>query len=111
MRIQFKSEGGFAYFPGLAKPVTIDSDELPEEEIGELQQLLSTTRFFELPQNVGKLTPQAADCKRYKVTVENQDRSHTVQMTDMIDDPDLQKLLAFLKGKAKQARSSGKGEK
>jgi hypothetical protein len=27
MRIQFKTEGGFAYIPGLNKPVTIDLDE------------------------------------------------------------------------------------
>jgi hypothetical protein len=108
MRIEFKSEGGLAYFPGLDTPVTIDSDDLPEDEAGELQQLLKTTRFFELPKQLGKISPKAADYKRYKVTVENEEGRHAVQMTDMIDDPHLQKLLAFLKTKAAQARSAGK---
>ena len=36
MRLQFKTEGGFAYLPGLNQPVTIDTDGLPPEEAGKL---------------------------------------------------------------------------
>jgi hypothetical protein len=108
MRIEFKTEGGFAYFPGLNKPVTIDSDELPEQEAGELRQMLQAARFFELPKRVGKISPQAADVKQYKVTIKDKKASHTVQMTDLTDDPYLQKLLSFLKSKASQQQTAGK---
>jgi len=45
MRIQFKMEGGIAYFPGLSKPITIDSDQLPTQESDELKRLVNATRF------------------------------------------------------------------
>lgn len=108
MRIEFKTEGGFAYLPGLNKPVTIDSDDLPEQEAGELQQMLQEARFFELPKTAGKMSPQAADFKQYKVTIKDKKGKHTVQLTDMTDDPHLQKLLSFLKTKASQARAADK---
>jgi hypothetical protein len=108
MHIEFKTEGGFAYFPGLSKPVTIDSGELTEQEAGELQQMLQAARFFELPKRAGKISPQAADVKQYKVTIKDEKTSHTVQMTDMTDDPHLQKLLSFLKAKASQQQKGGK---
>ena len=38
MRIQFKMEGGIASFPGLSKPITIDSDQLPQQESDELKR-------------------------------------------------------------------------
>ncbi len=108
MHIEFKTEGGLAYFPGLSKPVTINSDELPEHEASELRQLLQAARFFELPKQVSKMAPQAADFKQYKITIKDKQGSHTVQFTDLLDDPHLQKLLEFLKTKASQARVAGK---
>lgn len=108
MRIQFKTEGGFAYIPGLNKPVTIDLDDLPEQEAAELQQLLQTAHFFELPQRLGRLSPKAADMQQYKITVENQDKSHTVQLSDRLDDPDLRKLLEVLKAKTSLKRRNAK---
>ena len=32
MQIEFEMDGGLAYMPGLAKPVTIEVDQLPEAE-------------------------------------------------------------------------------
>jgi len=40
MRIEFQTEEGIAYFPGLSRPVVIDSNVLAEEEAGELQGLV-----------------------------------------------------------------------
>lgn len=101
MRIQFKIEGGFVFLPGLNKPVTIDTDELPPPEAKELQRLLTKSRFFELPQRVNKLSAKAADHRQYSVTIENTEGvSHTVQLTDVVADPHLRKLLDFLKAKA-----------
>ena len=37
MRIEFEMDGGLAYMPGLAKPVTIEVNQLPEAEAREIR--------------------------------------------------------------------------
>ena len=61
MRIQFKMEGGIASFPGLSKPITIDSDQLPQQESDELKRLVNTTHFFDLPAVIGSPAPELRD--------------------------------------------------
>lgn len=111
MRIYFKTEGGIAYFPGLSKPVIIDSNELPAEEARELEQLVSAARFFDLPTVVGAPPRGAADYHRYTIKVEDGRRSHTVQLSALVKDPQIQVLLDYLRAKAKalyMGRTRGK---
>ena len=75
MRVRFKIEGGVAHFPGLSQPVTIDSAELGEEEASELKR-----------------------------QVEEVGRTHTVRLTDPVEDPTLQRLVSSLNAKAKALR-------
>jgi hypothetical protein len=97
MRIQFKMEGGIAYFPGLSKPTTIDSDELPNQESDELKRMLNAARFFDLPAVIGTPAPGAADYRQYTITVEDDGKQHAVRLTDPIEDPNLQALVTYLK--------------
>ena len=97
MRIQFKMEGGIAYFPGLSKPITIDSDELPKQESDELKGLVNATHFFDLPTVIGSPPPGAADYRQYTITIEDDGKQHTVRLTDPIQDPNLQTLVTYLK--------------
>ena len=99
MRVQFKTEGGIAYFPGLSKPVTIDSADLPEAEAARLRQLLDSTRFFDLPSESRALRRGAADYRQYTIAVEDGQRRHTVRLADPVEDPALQELVNFLQGK------------
>lgn len=104
MRIQFKVEGGLVYLPGLNRPVIIDLADLPLPEANELQALLTRVRFFELPLRVGKFSAKAADQRQYKITIEKAEgKSHTVFLSDAMDDPHLRQLLVFLKNKAAPA--------
>lgn len=103
MRIQFKQEGGLAYLPGLSKPVIIESDKLPQQEANELQHLISTANFFNLPATVGA-SPKGADYRQYIITVEEAGRRHTVHLVDPVTTPELQTLLRFLQAKAKALR-------
>ena len=41
MHVLFATSGGIAYFPGLARPVTIEADELPREDASELDGLVT----------------------------------------------------------------------
>jgi len=102
MRIEYKIEGGVAYFPGLRKPVVIDSEDLTEEEGTELERLIDKADFFDLPGLVGTIPQGAADYRQYIVTVENGKRRHTVRLTDPIENADLQALLNYLNTKKRQ---------
>ncbi len=104
MRIQLKMEGGIASFPGLNKPITIDSDQLPEQESDELKRLVNVTRFFDLPPVMGSPSPGAADYRQYTITLQDEGKQHTVHVTDLIEDPNLQALLTYLKARRSAAK-------
>ena len=105
MRIQVNmASTGLAYFPGLAKPVTIDSQELPDQEAADVERLVGAARFFARPAVVGATTRGPADARQYTVTIEEGGRSHTVRITDPPKDPELRELLDYLKAKVKEAR-------
>jgi hypothetical protein len=104
MRIQLKMEGGIAYFPGLSKPITIDSDQLPRQESDELKRLVNATRFFDLPAVIGSPSPGAADYRQYTITLQDEGKQHTVHLTDPIEDPSLQALLTYLKARRSATR-------
>ena len=105
MHVQFTTEGGIAYLPGLSKPVAIGSEQLSPAEAAELKRLVEAAHFFERPAQVGSTPRGAADYQRYTIVVEEGERKHTVQLTDPVQDPDLQKLLNFLRGQAKAQRA------
>ena len=97
MYVEMRSEGGFAFFPGLNKPVVVDSQQLPEEEAASLQQQVAAVDFFALPTQVGKAAAGAADYRRYIVMVKDDGKCHTVEVIEPVVDEKLQRLLAFLK--------------
>lgn len=100
MRIEFKMEGGIAHFPGLSRPVAIDTEPMALEERTEMESLVEEAHFFELPSST--LPPRgAADYYQYTITIESKGRRHTVRLTDPIEDSHLQKLLTLLRKKAK----------
>jgi hypothetical protein len=107
MRIEFQTEGGIAYFPGLSNPVVIDSDTLGAGESGELQRLLDAAQFFNRPSIVAAPRHGAADVQQYTITVDEGGRQHTLQLTDPVEDPALRQLLRFLQTKSRALRRGG----
>jgi hypothetical protein len=107
MRIEFQTEGGIAHFPGLSRPVVIDSNALAEEDAGELQRLVEAARFFERPTVAGSPPRGAADYRQYTITVEEGGRQHTIRLSDPVADPPLQQLLRFLQAKARAVQRGG----
>ena len=97
MRIQLKIKNGLTYFPDLSKPITIDGNALPPKEADKLKQLLDAAHFFDLPPVLNAPAPGAADYYQYTITVDDDSKHHTVQMTDPIEEPNLQALLNYLK--------------
>lgn len=100
MRVQFKTDGGFVYLPERGAPVIIDTDGLPAAEANELERLLEAAGFFDLPET--SPPPRgAADYLRYTISVTSPEHSHTVTLTDPIEDPDIQALVEYLEAKAR----------
>jgi hypothetical protein len=105
MRIEFKREGGFAYLPGLRKPVSVDSEQLSPEDAGELERLLREADFFNLRATPSAPPPGAADYQTYTLTIEDAGRRHTVQFTDAEPDPALRALVDAVKARSSQETS------
>jgi Emfourin len=96
MHIQFKAEGGMAFIPGLSQEATLASANLSQQEIDKLQKLIDQSRFFELPAEFSTAPAGAADFRQYTVTIEEEGRRHTIQFTDLLDNPALKELFAYL---------------
>jgi hypothetical protein len=104
MRAIIATEGGLACFPGLMKPVTIDTGELAPADAARLAELVEAARFFEQPARCGQVgTRGAADLQQHEVTIELEGRRHSVTVAEPIADPALCELVRFLQQKARAA--------
>lgn len=99
MRIQFQTDGGIAYFPGLSQPFTVDTASLPPQEAAELEALVRSARFFTRPARIGAVGPGAADYRTYTISVEDVGQSHTIKAIEPIEDPSLQALIDRLRAR------------
>lgn len=104
MRVQFKTEGGIAHFPGLSRPVLIDSAALSAEDAEELRRLVEAARFFEQPASASAPPRGAADYRRHTISVDTGERQHTVQVAEPVADAGLRNLIRFLEAKARALR-------
>lgn len=109
MRVHFSTSGGPAYFPGLAKPVAIECDELPAEEAQELQRLVEAADFFALPQRVGSTRRGAADHQQHTIVVEAEGKSHTVSVVETAAEPALRSLVEKLRQVSTAVRKKSSG--
>jgi hypothetical protein len=98
--VRLESDGGFAYLPGLQRPVEVDSARLAPEEGARLRALLDAARFFSRPaddENESATSgPGAADQRTYTVTATRGGRTRTLRFSDPVGDPALARLVAHL---------------
>ncbi len=100
MRIHFVRTGGFA---GMRLANTIDSEELPEDEVQELKSELDNAHFFELPAFLSG-EPGGADRFQYEITVEEGRQTHTVAAGESALPEDVQPLVQHLERLARTKR-------
>lgn len=95
MRVLLEQEGGFA---GLVRPpLVVDSTQLTPEQQRKLDQLMVECEFFHLPAD-GTAPPQgAADYVSYTLTVEREQQTHSIRVTDLDTGAALAALIAFVK--------------
>jgi hypothetical protein len=99
MRIIFERSGGIM---GLKSSLTIDLDDLPNDQAETLRRLLDEANFFALAEN-----PPAhpgPDAFQYTLTVETGTVRHTVYTSDTAAPPELRPLLQELSQQARLQR-------
>jgi hypothetical protein len=99
-RIIFERTGGFA---GIRISTTVEMDSLPKDEADALQQLLDKAKFFELPEF--QPAHPVPDEFNYTITVESDNRHHTVHTTDTTSTDELRILVEALSRRARQRRA------
>jgi hypothetical protein len=107
MRVRFKTEGGFAYLPGLSQPVTIDADELSPEEAAKLERLVEAAGFFGLPAT-SEPPRGSADSRSYTISISSSGRSHTARIAEPVENPQLRTLIDYLSEKARELRAGSR---
>lgn len=97
MNITLEVSGGFAAAPGLSAPHVIDTAAIDPARASEIELIVRSTHFFDLPARVSTPAPGAADYFVYALTIKDGDRVHTVVLTDPVSDDGLMRLIDILK--------------
>lgn len=103
MRVHFERTGGFAA-PAMKRSCTVDTTALPESEANELESLLQSADISQLASSKSGESPQR-DAFRYKLTVEHEGGTHTVDLLEADVPEKVRPLLNWLK---KRATASGR---
>ncbi|SMH71411.1 protealysin inhibitor emfourin [Candidatus Nitrosotalea okcheonensis] len=98
MKIHFERSGGFA---GIRTSVSLDTDNMSQDESAQLHGLCANINFFNLPSK-SDAKRGAADLFLYKITVESKDGKHTVETTDLSMTPGFERFVNYLSDKAQK---------
>jgi hypothetical protein len=96
MHVELTTSGGIAYFPGLRKPVIVESETLSSQDAAELGGLVEAAHFFALPANLAP-GPARPDAQSYVLKIRDAEREHTVRLADPIAEPELAALVTFVR--------------
>ncbi|MCF2443613.1 hypothetical protein L0657_06555 [Dyadobacter sp. CY345] len=81
MKIAFKVEGGFGFFPGLNKKLELDTDKLPSEEAEKVIRMVAAIDFKNRTQEKEE-TKIGADLKKYKIEIEDNGKHSKLNVSD-----------------------------
>lgn len=104
MRISHSTSGGIAYFPNLAQPTSINTDQLPPELNDKVTRLVESADFFALPKVVGG-TATGADLPEHTITIKDGPKSHTVRFQEPIINPTLQDFVQEIQATVRANRT------
>ena len=93
MRIQVERDGGFAYFPGLSGPTSLDTETLPPEEAAAIEAAARQADFGAEAAAKAAPAPGSADHRTVTVTVEDGGASRTITVAEPIEDDALRALV------------------
>jgi hypothetical protein len=103
MRIALGIEGGFASFPGLRRPTTIDTDALPEPERTQVCALVDAARFFTAA-DAPAGTP-IPDARTYLLEIDDGARRRQLRLCEPVRDPAMAELVARVRDLVARSRN------
>ncbi len=103
MKIHFERSGGFT---GMTTNVEIDAQALSDAQREVLTTHLANAEFFALPSTIADPSTTSADRYNYRITIETDDRTHTVECTDGSAPASLTPLLNWLNNSARHTARS-----
>jgi hypothetical protein len=92
MHIEFTRSGGFA---GMRLVTSVDTEQLPSEQVLTLDKLISDAGFFELPERLAPAAP-APDRFEYHLTVDSAEKTHSIVVNEAAAPDSLRPLLNYL---------------
>ena len=103
MHVELKTEGGVAFFPGLARPFVLEVTALSAEDAERLACLVEECGFFDR-EEAAPAARRGADAREYVLTIEVEGtRRRTLRLRDPVA-PDLELLLDFVRTKERESR-------
>jgi len=98
MQIEFERSGGFT---GIPLKRSISAKDLTSEEQARLQELIQSAGFFDLPAVIRSTSP-GADRFQYNISIESNERNHSVQIDEAAVPTQLRPLIAWLQNAPKR---------
>ncbi len=96
MLIELKVDGGFGAFPGLAKPIKLDSASLAPELAAELQRRLDAAEAEARQRRSGK-SAGVPDGRRYRLIIHVDSQQRQLDAADPSVPPAFAALMEFVK--------------
>ena len=98
MRVTFKTEGGLAHFPGLARPVQIDTGDLPPDEARRLEESVRASGLLDGCPRDDPSGTRTRDARCHTITVEQDGHSSQTRVCDPVRSPEIGSLISLLEG-------------
>ena len=95
LRVTLQIDGGFAYLPGLARPIALNAAQLGDEQAAHLQRLCESACAVAQKRKASRAAA-VPDGRRYRLTVESGDSRREVTAADPIEAPAIAELIAFV---------------
>lgn len=97
LKIYLERSGGFI---GVHKTFIVNFDSLSFDEQNILRNMINKAKFFDLPSEA-PLPKRGADYFKYRLTIEENEKSHTIKTNDVIMPSDLRPLVNYIITKGK----------
>jgi hypothetical protein len=98
MRVELTIDGGFAYIPGLAKPIVLDGAQLLGSDLVKLRRLCHEA--LAAPNREAKTQPAVLpDARRYRLTLEMDGERHELIAADPVIPPAAAELIDFVRAR------------
>ncbi|OLL31042.1 hypothetical protein BTH42_14375 [Burkholderia sp. SRS-W-2-2016] len=96
MHAELFIDGGVGFFPGLARPIVLDENQLPAAEREELAQLVSAARMAPAGMKAAA-TKAVPDGRAYRIRITAGDDTTEFSCADPAVPPSFAALMAFIK--------------